>query len=139
MLLSFLELHTFDTLEKDLIPVFKFMLLILEQLYDTLFGIRDSFDHDILEIFPVLVEHFELLAKVVEDSRKDTLAACADELDSLLAAVLVHNVLCDVVRIGHDYHVVLVQIPRFGLKQLLVVRNLEVCGLLAPDVEIELL
>ena len=60
-------------------------------------------------------------SKVIEYSRKSTVAICTDKLDSFLSAELIDNFLRGEVGPGHHYNIIGVEIPRILFEKFFVI------------------
>jgi hypothetical protein len=113
--LAFFESHSPNSLEEHLISILELVLLVLKELHNTLLCVGHTFDHHLLELFPVLIQDFKFVSEIIEDPGEYTVAVRTNELDAPLAAELVDDLLCCVIGFGHDHDIVGMQTPGLGL------------------------
>jgi hypothetical protein len=113
--LAFFESHSLNSLEKHFISILELVLLVLKELYNALLGVGNTFDHHLLELFPVLIQNLKFVSEIIEDPGEYTVAVRTNELDAPLAAELVDDLLCCVIGLGHDHDIVGMQTPGLGL------------------------
>mmetsp|Transcript_13065 Transcript_13065/g.17627 ORF Transcript_13065/g.17627 Transcript_13065/m.17627 type:complete len:244 (-) Transcript_13065:1563-2294(-) len=137
--LTLLQLHAFDVFEGDLVAVLKVELLVAEEFNNALLGAADRTHDDVLELLSVLVEDFEIVAKVVEDATEDTRELRVDKLLALGSAIVIDCNCGGVVSLRQNNHVHILEVPWFGLELSLEVRDGCSRGNLASHIVVKLL